>query len=153
MLPQQSYSRCGAENLFTYSPAETRETRNLSKELLPNLPPLYGPSCSSSSEHGISGQGQKCVRSYLSRTYGSLRYCRSSWSAAEALKSACISTHDLGKRNSSGSNFYRGKYAGLSMGLGFLWESHGKRPMGWYGTGINCYGMGMGQINTSHGQP
>jgi len=21
------------------------------------------------------------------------------------------------------------------------------------GTGINCYGMGMGQINMSHGQP
>jgi len=28
--------------------------------------------------------------------------------------------------------------------------SHG---MGWDGTGINCYGMGMGQINMSHGQP
>ena len=29
-------------------------------------------------------------------------------------------------------------------------------PMGnvpWDGTGINCYGMGMGQINMSHGQP
>jgi len=38
------------------------------------------------------------------------------------------------------------------MGMGFLWESHGKRPMGWDGTGINCYGMGMGQINMSHGQ-
>jgi len=23
----------------------------------------------------------------------------------------------------------------------------------WGGTGINCYGMGMGQINMSHGQP
>ena len=23
----------------------------------------------------------------------------------------------------------------------------------WDGTGINCYGMGMGQINMSHGQP
>jgi len=42
---------------------------------------------------------------------------------------------------------------GSSMGMGFLWESHGKRPMGWDGTGINCYGMGMGQINKSHGQP
>jgi len=39
------------------------------------------------------------------------------------------------------------------MGMGFLWESQGKRPMGWDGTGINCYGMGMGQINMSHGQP
>jgi len=32
---------------------------------------------------------------------------------------------------------------------------HGN-PMGnapWDGTGINCYGMGMGQINMSHGQP
>jgi len=26
-------------------------------------------------------------------------------------------------------------------------------PMGWDGTGINCYGMGMGQRNMSHGQP
>jgi len=42
---------------------------------------------------------------------------------------------------------------GLSMEMSFLWESHGKRPMGWDGTGINCYGMGMGQINMSHGQP
>jgi len=35
------------------------------------------------------------------------------------------------------------------------WDSYGN-PMGnvpWDGTGINCYGMGMGQINTSHGQP
>jgi len=39
------------------------------------------------------------------------------------------------------------------MGMSFLWESHGKRPMLWDGTGINCYGMGMGQINMSHGQP
>ena len=23
----------------------------------------------------------------------------------------------------------------------------------WDGTGINCYGTGMGQINMSHGQP
>jgi len=23
----------------------------------------------------------------------------------------------------------------------------------WDGTGINCYGMGMGQINMSHGRP
>jgi len=38
------------------------------------------------------------------------------------------------------------------MRMSFLWESHGKRPMGWDGTGINCYGMGMGQINMSHGQ-
>jgi len=29
------------------------------------------------------------------------------------------------------------------MGMSFLWD----------GTGINCYGMGMGQINMSHGQP
>jgi len=42
---------------------------------------------------------------------------------------------------------------GLSMGTSFLWESHWKRPMGWDGTGINCYGMGMGQIIMSHGQP
>jgi len=42
---------------------------------------------------------------------------------------------------------------GLSMGMSFLWESHMKRPMGWDGTGINCYGMGMGQINMSNGQP
>ena len=42
---------------------------------------------------------------------------------------------------------------GLFMGMGFLWESHGKRPMGWNGTGINSYGMGMEQINMSHGQP
>jgi len=35
--------------------------------------------------------------------------------------------------------------------MGIPWEkSHG---MGWYGTGINCYGMGMGQIDFSHGQP
>jgi len=35
--------------------------------------------------------------------------------------------------------------------MGIPWEtSHG---MGWDGTGINCYGMGMGQINMSHGQP
>jgi len=40
-----------------------------------------------------------------------------------------------------------------SMGMGFLWESNGKRPMEWDGTGMNCYGMGMGQINMSHGQP
>jgi len=44
---------------------------------------------------------------------------------------------------------------GLSMGMSFLWESHGKRPIGWEwdGTGVNCYGMGMAQINMSHGQP
>jgi len=42
---------------------------------------------------------------------------------------------------------------GLSMGVSFLWESHGKRPMGSDGTGINCYEMGMGQMNMSHGQP
>ena len=42
---------------------------------------------------------------------------------------------------------------GLSMGMSFLWKSHGKRPMEWDGTGINCYGAGMGQINVSHGQP
>jgi len=42
---------------------------------------------------------------------------------------------------------------GLSMGMPFLRESRGKRPMGWDGTGINCYVMGMGQINMSHGQP
>ena len=42
---------------------------------------------------------------------------------------------------------------GLSMGMSFLWESHGKRPMGWDGIGINCYGMGMGQMNPSHRQP
>jgi len=41
----------------------------------------------------------------------------------------------------------------LSMGMSFLWESRGKRPMGWDGTGINYYGMGMGQITMSHGQP
>jgi len=39
------------------------------------------------------------------------------------------------------------------MGMSFLWKSHGKRPMEWDGTGINCYGAGMGQINVSHGQP
>jgi len=27
---------------------------------------------------------------------------------------------------------------GLSMGMSFLWESHGKRPMGWVGTDITC---------------
>jgi len=35
------------------------------------------------------------------------------------------------------------------------WDSYGN-PMGnvpWDETGINCYGMGMGQINMSHGQP
>jgi len=25
--------------------------------------------------------------------------------------------------------------------------------MGWDGTGINCYVMGVGQINMTHGQP
>jgi len=45
------------------------------------------------------------------------------------------------------------KTLGLSMGMSFLWESHAKRSMGWDGTGINCYGIGMGQINMSHGQP
>ena len=40
---------------------------------------------------------------------------------------------------------------GLSTGMSFPWESHGKRPMEWDGTGINCYGMGMGQTNMSHG--
>jgi len=25
-------------------------------------------------------------------------------------------------------------FAGLSMGMSFLWESHGKRPMGWDST-------------------
>jgi len=39
------------------------------------------------------------------------------------------------------------------MGMSFLWESHGNRPMEWDGTGINCYGMGMGQTNMSYGQP
>ena len=39
------------------------------------------------------------------------------------------------------------------MGMSFLWESHGNRPMESDGTGINCYGMGMGQTNMSHGQP
>ena len=34
------------------------------------------------------------------------------------------------------------------MGTGFLWESHGKHLMGWDGTDINCYRMGLGQINT-----
>jgi len=29
--------------------------------------------------------------------------------------------------------------AGLSVGMSFLWESHGNVP--WDGTGINCYGM------------
>ena len=37
------------------------------------------------------------------------------------------------------------------------WECHSyEKPMGnvpWDETGINCYGMGMGQINMSHGQP
>ena len=37
------------------------------------------------------------------------------------------------------------------------WECHSYRnSMGnvpWDATGINCYGMGMGQINMSHGQP
>jgi len=37
------------------------------------------------------------------------------------------------------------------------WECHSYwNPMGnvpWDGTSINCYGMGMGQINMSHGQP
>jgi len=37
------------------------------------------------------------------------------------------------------------------------WECYSyMHPMGnvsWDGTGINCYGMGMGQINMSHGQP
>jgi len=42
---------------------------------------------------------------------------------------------------------------GLSMRMSFLWESHGKRPMRWDGTGINCYGMALGQIDMSHGQP
>ena len=28
--------------------------------------------------------------------------------------------------------------AGLSMGMSFLWESHGKRPMGWDGTAHIC---------------
>jgi len=36
------------------------------------------------------------------------------------------------------------------------WECHSYgNPMGnvpWDGTGINCYVMGMGQINMSHGQ-
>jgi len=44
-------------------------------------------------------------------------------------------------------------YTGLSVGMPFLLESNGKRPMGWDGTGINCYGMGMGQIKMSHEQP
>jgi len=39
------------------------------------------------------------------------------------------------------------------MGMSFLWESHRKHAMGWDGTGINFYGIGMGQINMSHGQP
>jgi len=38
------------------------------------------------------------------------------------------------------------------MGISFLWESHGKPPMGWDVTVINCYGIGMGLINMSHGQ-
>jgi len=37
------------------------------------------------------------------------------------------------------------------------WECHSYgNPTGnvpWDGTGINCYGMGMGQMNMSHGQP
>ena len=40
---------------------------------------------------------------------------------------------------------------GLSMGMSFLWESMGNVP--WDVTGINCYGMGMGQINMCHGRP
>jgi len=45
------------------------------------------------------------------------------------------------------------EYPGVSMGMSFLWESHRKRPRGWDGTGINCYGVGMGQIHMSHEQP
>jgi len=37
----------------------------------------------------------------------------------------------------------------IPMGIP-LETSHG---MGWNGTGINGYGMGMGQINMSRGQP
>jgi len=35
--------------------------------------------------------------------------------------------------------------------MGIPWETpHGLR---WDGTSIHCYGIGMGQINISHGQP
>jgi len=30
-------------------------------------------------------------------------------------------------------------YAGLSMVMSFLWESHGKRPMGWDGAGRDTF--------------
>jgi len=36
------------------------------------------------------------------------------------------------------------------MGMSFLWESYGKRPMGWDRHKLLC--DGMGQINMSHGQ-
>ena len=51
--------------------------------------------------------------------------------------------------------YYNGQHAltGLSMGMSFLWESHGKRPMGWDRHVLLWDGMGMGQINMSHGQP
>jgi len=29
-------------------------------------------------------------------------------------------------------------FTGLSMGMSFLWESHGKRPKGWDGTAHIC---------------
>ena len=41
----------------------------------------------------------------------------------------------------------------MAMGMGFPWEFHGKCPMGWNGTGMNCYGMGgMRQNIMPHGQ-
>ena len=57
--------------------------------------------------------------------------------------------------------------AGLSMGMSFLWESHGKRPMGWDrhkllwdGNGTDKYvawttlglSMGMSFLWESHGK-
>jgi len=58
----------------------------------------------------------------------------------------CRRTANLGKPTSS-----------LCYFQACPWECHSYgNPMGnvpWDGTGINCYGMGMGEINMSHEQP
>jgi len=63
-------------------------------------------------------------------------------------------------RGSRGQQPHDSKYITVNSNLQdfpWEWDSYGN-PIGnvpWDGTGINCYemGMGMGQINMSHGQP
>jgi len=62
------------------------------------------------------------------------------WKKDHRIRPATLSMHIFEQGRIQGVCFAvtTGLFPGLSMGMGFLWQSHGKRPMGWDGTAHIC---------------